>query len=199
VREVGARLSGLDVGLAISATALAEWHARAGFCPRCGARTSVTQAGWARRCGAEGTELFPRTDPAVIVGVVDARERLLLARAQHFEPGRFSVVAGFVEAGESLEAAVRREVGEEVGIEVGEVAYVGSQAWPFPRSLMCAFDARALTCEITVDGVELAEARWFTRSEFAAAVADGTVSVAPRSAIARAQIERWYGQPLGLP
>jgi NAD+ diphosphatase len=122
-----------------------------------------------------------------------------LARAQHFPPDRFSVLAGFVDAGESLEGAVRREIAEEVGLDLDTVAYLGSQAWPFPRSLMCAFEARARGTDLRVDTSELAEAHWYTRDEFGAAVAGGTLRVAPRSAIARSQIERWYGRALDLP
>jgi NAD+ diphosphatase len=199
LRQIGATLPDLDAGLAVTAVALASWHAKAGFCPTCGASTTPINAGWVRRCDAEGTDLFPRMDPAVIVAVTDPDERLLLARAQHFPPGRYSVLAGFVDAGESLEAAVRREVGEEVGLDLRDVIYVGSQAWPFPSSLMCAFTARATGTDLTVDSRELAEARWYTRQEFGDAIADGTIRVAPRSAIARSQIERWYARPLDMP
>jgi NAD+ diphosphatase len=183
----------------MAAAALAAWHARSGYCPGCGSPTRVVNAGWIRRCDAEAVDLFPRMDPAVIVAVTDDADRLLLARAQHFEPGRFSVLAGFVDAGESLEGAVRREIAEEVGLKLRAVAYLGSQAWPFPRSLMCAFEARATGTDLTVDTTELAEAAWFTRDEFAAAIGKGTIKVAPRSAIARSQIERWYGRALDLP
>jgi NAD+ diphosphatase len=199
LREVGGHLGERDVAVVASATALAVWHGEARFCPSCGAPTRVVHAGWVRRCTAEAKELFPRMDPAVIVAVTDHADRLLLARAQHFGPGRYSVLAGFVDAGESLEAAVRREVGEEVGLELGRVSYLGSQSWPFPRSLMCAFEAQARGTDLTLDTEELAEAHWFTRAEFAAAIADGSVHVAPRSAIARSQIERWYGRALDLP
>jgi NAD+ diphosphatase len=198
VREVGAHLSELDIGLAMSATALAAWHERGQFCPACGSTTTVSHAGWVRLCDAEGTELFPRIEPAIIVAVTDPADRLLLARAQHFEPGRFSVLAGFVDAGESLEAAVHREVGEEVGLELTRVAYLGSQAWPFPGSLMCAFEARAVPGDLRLAEAELAEARWFDRADFGEAVASGLIRIAPRSAIARSQIERWYGRPLEL-
>jgi NAD+ diphosphatase len=199
LREVAALLPDLDAGLAVAAVALGQWHVKAGFCAVCGSPTDVEQAGWVRRCRAQGHEVFPRMDPAVIVAVTDDEDRLLLARARHFAAGRFSVLAGYVDAGESLEAAVRREIGEEVGIGLSRVRYLGSQAWPFPASLMCAFEARAESTDLVVDPTELAEARWFSRAEFAGAIADGTVKVAPRSAIARSQIERWYGQGLDLP
>jgi NAD+ diphosphatase len=199
LREVAASLSDLEAGLAVTAAALAAWHARAGFCPACGAQTIPVNAGWVRRCEAEGTDVFPRMDPAVIVAVRDRADRLLLARARHFPPGQVSVLAGFVDAGESLEGAVRREIGEEVGLRLEDIVYLGSQAWPFPSSLMCAFEARAAGTDLSVDPGELAEARWYTRDEFAAAIADGTMRIAPRSAIARSQIERWYTRPLELP
>jgi NAD+ diphosphatase len=199
LREVAAGLPDLDAGLAVTATALAVWHGRAGFCPGCGSPTAVTSAGWVRRCQAEGQDLFPRTDPAVIVSITDREDRLLLARARHFPPGRVSVLAGFVEAGESLEAAVHREVAEEVGICLGAVSYLGSQPWPFPSSLMCAFEAKALDTDLTVDPAELAEAGWYSRAAFAAGIAAGDIRVASRSAIARSQIERWYGRPVDQP
>jgi NAD+ diphosphatase len=111
----------------------------------------------------------------------------------------YSLVAGFVEAGESLEHTVRREVAEEVGITVGRVRYLGSQPWPFPRSLMCAFEAEALTTEITVDGAEISDARWFTQESYAKALASGEIAVAPRSAVARSVIENWLGAPIDAP
>jgi NAD+ diphosphatase len=145
VREVGALLDNRDAGLLVQAVALANWHAVHTHCARCGTPTEVTAAGHVRQCPADGSQHFPRTDPAVIMPVVDAADRLLLARGATWPLGRMSTVAGFVEPGESLEQAVRREVREEVGIEIGAVDYLGSQPWPFPSSLMVGFIAHAET------------------------------------------------------
>lgn len=187
-------------GLAIAAVALASWHATHEHCPRCGAPTVVEGAGWVRRCVAQGTELYPRTDPAVIMSVVDeVGDRLLLGHVAHWPERRFSTLAGFVEPGESLEDAVRREVAEEVHVEVGDVEYRGSQSWPFPASLMLAFTARARTSAIEVDGEEVTDARWFTRAELGAQAASGEVLLPGRASIARALIEDWYGGRLPGP
>ena len=156
----------------------------------------MTHAGWVRTCTEDGSEHYPRTDPAVIMAVVDEHDRLLLAHPSAWAVGRYSTLAGFVEPGESLEHAVRREVAEETGVVVGPVSYAGSQPWPFPASLMVAFVGRALTSEVRVDGVEVELARWFTRDELAAAVVGGQVVPPSTSSIARALIEDWFGGPL---
>lgn len=196
LRDIGADLTEHDAGLATTAVALDAWHSRHPRCPRCGAPTRVAQSGWTRVCVDDGSEHYPRTDPAVIMAVVDADDRILLGHATHWPAGRWSTLAGFVEAGESLEHAVRREVAEEAGVLVGEVAYRGSQPWPFPASLMIGFRARALSTDVTVDGVELAEAQWFTRAELAEAVRTGAVIPPGRTSIARALVEEWFGGPL---
>ena len=196
LRAVGAELSDVDAGLATTAVALDAWHARHPRCPRCGEPTVSTAAGWTRRCTADGSEHYPRTDPAVIMAVVDEADRLLLGHAAAWAPHRFSTLAGFVEAGESVEHAVRREVAEETTVQVGDVAYAGSQPWPFPASLMLGFRARALTTDVTVDGVELTEARWFSRDELAAAVATGDLVLPSPASIAHALIADWYGGPV---
>ncbi|MGN8246484.1 NAD(+) diphosphatase [Cellulomonas soli] len=196
LRELGALLSARDAGLATTAVALAAWHATHRHCPRCGAPTRATQAGWSRTCTRDGSEHYPRTDPAVIMAVVDADDRLLLGHAVAWPEGRYSTLAGFVESGESLEHAVRREVLEETQVVVGEVEYRGSQPWPFPASLMLGFRARALTVEVTPDGEEMGDARWFTRAELAAEVRAGRVVPPGRSSIARALIEEWFGARL---
>jgi NAD+ diphosphatase len=196
LRDIGADLTTQEAGLATTAVALDAWHARHPRCPRCGAPTRVAQSGWSRVCVEDGSEHYPRTDPAVIMAVVDADDRILLGHAAHWPAGRWSTLAGFVEAGESLEHAVRREVAEEAGVLVGEVSYRGSQPWPFPASLMIGFRARALSTDITVDGVELTEARWFSRDELAAAVRSGDVVPPGRASIARALVEEWFGGPL---
>ncbi len=196
LREVGYRLDDRDAGLASTAVALAAWHARHPRCPLCGAPTAPTLAGWTRTCVEDGSDHYPRTDPAVIMAVVDDDDRLLLAHATHWPERRFSTLAGFVEPGESAEAAVAREVAEEVGIPVGRVEYRGSQAWPFPGSLMLAYRARALATALTVDGTEIAAAQWFSRDDLTRAVADGTVLLPTRTSIARALVEEWFGGPI---
>lgn len=196
LRDVGQDLAVADAGLATTAVALAAWHSTHTRCPRCGEPTEVEAGGWVRRCPADGTEHYPRTDPAVIMAVIDEDDRLLLGHARHWPEGRFSTLAGYVEPGEGLEAAVRREVLEECAVEVGEVEYRGSQPWPFPASLMFGFSARALTTAIRVDGDEVTDARWFTRADLAEAVRTGSVLLPMGTSIARALIEDWFGGPL---
>jgi len=196
LRQVGGLLGARDAGLLTEATAVLNWHATHPRCPRCGEPTVVVQSGWARHCPADGSDHYPRTDPAVIMTVVDDDDRLLLGSAAAWPTGRFSTLAGFVEPGEPLEAAVRREVAEEAGVVVGEVTYLGSQPWPFPASVMLGFRARALTTGIQVDGLEMEQARWFTRAELAAAVTSGEIVLPSRVSIARALVEEWYGGPI---
>jgi NAD+ diphosphatase len=196
LREIGAALDDLGAGLVVHAVSLANWHATHRHCPRCGAPTRVENAGHTRRCTVDGSEHYPRTDAAVIMLVVDDDDRLLLGRQTTWPEGRFSTLAGFVEPGESLEAAVRREVYEESGIDVDEVAYLGSQPWPFPSSLMLGFTAHALTTEVHRHDGELAEARWYTRAGMLADIDSGRLQVAPSISIARRLIEHWYGEPL---
>jgi len=188
LRELGALLSDLEAGLLVTAVGLAGWHARHPRCPRCGEATLVTQAGWSRRCPADGSDHFPRTDPAVIMLVHDGADRCILARQPTWPAGRFSILAGFVEPGESLEAAVAREVAEEVGVAVTDVRYLGSQPWPFPASLMLGFTAR-LDGDPTLhpDGTELAEAAWYTREEVRARL----VKLPPSVSIAHRIISDW--------
>lgn len=196
LREVGLLLGARDAGLAVNAVALANWHATHTHCPRCGAATRVASAGHTRVCEVDGSEHYPRTDPAVIMAVVDADDRLLIGRQAAWPEGRFSTLAGFVEPGESLEQAVRREVREEVGVEIGDVNYLGSQPWPFPSSLMLGFVAHATTVEIDRGDGEIAEARWFTREGLRDDVRDGRVLLSPPVSIARRLIEHWYGEPI---
>jgi NAD+ diphosphatase len=166
LRELGAYLTDLEVGLLTSSIALQAWHSRHPHCPRCGAMTEVAQAGWTRICPVDGSEHFPRTDPAVIMLVHDGAGRCVLARGPQWEPGRMSVLAGFVEAGEAAEAAVAREVAEEVGLSIRDIRYAGSQPHPFPASLMLGFTA-LLDGDPTlrIDEDEIVEAGWFTRAE----------------------------------
>ena len=196
LREAGARLPALDAGLVVHAVSLANWHATHTHCPRCGAVTVPENAGHTRRCPVDGSEHYPRTDAAVIMLVLDADDRLLLGRQTTWPEGRFSTLAGFVEPGESLEAAVRREVHEECGIEIGTVTYLGSQPWPFPSSLMLGFSAQALTTEVHRHDGEIAEARWYTRDALLADIGTGRLHVSPSISISRRLIEHWYGEPL---
>jgi NAD+ diphosphatase len=196
LREVGVLLSDQDAGMFATVLGLANWHAVHTHCPLCGTATEPDQAGWIRRCPKDGTEHYPRTDPAVIMAVTDAADRLLLARSPKWPQGRLSVLAGFVEPGESLEAAVAREVLEEVGVVVEHVHYLGSQPWPFPSSLMVGFTGRAVDSALHLDQEEIAEAVWVTRQELAQMVAAGSFAISPTVSIARRMIEHWYGGPL---
>ncbi|ANS80419.1 NADH pyrophosphatase [Serinicoccus hydrothermalis] len=196
LREVGADLDDADAGLLTAATALQGWHARHGYCPRCGTATEVMQGGWLRRCPRDGSEHHPRTDPAVIMAVTDDQDRLLLATGLPWPEGRVSVLAGFVEAGESLEAAVAREVGEEVGVEVTDLRYRGNQPWPFPASLMMAYRARALGTELRVQESELRSARWYSRDELAEGIRAGRLTLPSRVSIAHRLIQEWFGAAL---
>jgi NAD+ diphosphatase len=197
LRQAGALLSDRDAGLMTHAVALAYWHDTHTHCPRCGAPTVPAPAGHLTTCSVDGSEHFPRLDPAVIMLVIDPDDRLMLARNALWPKGRMSVVAGFVEPGESGEHAVAREVYEETSIVVGQVRYLGSQPWPMPRSLMLGYEARAAGGQqIKVDEEEIGEARWFTRAELRAAIDTGELGLAPTSSIARRLIEYWYGEEL---
>jgi NAD+ diphosphatase len=196
LREVGALLSDRDAGLFATMQGLANWHASHTHCPRCGATTEPDQSGWIRRCTQDDSEHYPRTDPAVIMAVTDADDRLLLARSPHWPEGRLSVLAGFVEPGESLEAAVAREVLEEVGLVVERVRYLGNQPWPFPSSLMVGFTSRALDPTLHLDMDEIVEAVWVDRGDLREMVLAGRFGISPTVSIARRIIERWYGGPI---
>ncbi len=180
-----------EVALAFEAVALARWHASAGYCPTCGTPTRPAQGGHVRLCPSCPRELFPRTDPAVIVAVHDPSDRLLLGRQASWPKGRLSVFAGFVEAGESLEQAVHRELAEEVSLRLDDVRYASSQPWPFPRSLMLAFHAHTSDPSFAVDHVEIERARWFTRADYRAGIASGEIAPPPPRSIARTLIDEW--------
>lgn len=198
LRKTGAGLSDRDAGLLSQALAIANWHLRNQHCPACGSPTKTSRSGWSRVCLADGTEIFPRTDPAIIVAVTDAADRILLGSQGVWEDNRWSILAGFVEPGESLEAAVQREMFEEAGVIVGEPEYLGSQAWPFPYSLMLGFTVRLASDfaaeSIEADGMEIEKVRWFSRAEL---IAEAPNLLLPaRVSIARAIIERWLGESI---
>lgn len=196
LRAVGGSLSARDAGAFVEALSLGRWLIEAPFCTACGARTEVRNAGWSRHCSSCGREHFPRTDPAVIVAITSARhpDRLLLGSNAMWAGNRFSCFAGFVEAGESLEAAVAREVREEAGVDVVEVRYRGSQAWPYPRSLMLGFLAVAADdTAAEADGEEILAVRWFERSEIGAGLAgEGDLLLPGPASIAHSLISDWY-------
>jgi len=146
------------------AKSMVSWHQRHGFCANCGARTAMKDGGWKRECPSCKAEHFPRTDPVVIM-LVEFGDKVLLGRQKHFPPGMYSCLAGFVEAAETIEDAVRREIFEESGIRCTDVQYYMTQPWPYPSSLMIGCTARATGEEIVVDRVELEDARWFDRTE----------------------------------
>lgn len=197
LRQAGALLSDRDAGLFTHTVALANWHNSHTHCPQCGTPTVPASAGHMTTCPKDGTQHFPRVDPAVIMLVTDPDDRCLLARNATWPQRRMSVLAGFVDPGESAEHAVAREVHEETAIEVGHIEYLGSQPWPMPRSLMLGFRAVASGGQtVTVDEAEIAEARWFTRAELRAALDAGEIGIAPTSSIARRLIEFWYGGEL---
>lgn len=189
-------LSAQELEIGFAASGLVGWHSRAGYCGRCGGDTSVAQAGNARVCGSCGAEDYPRTDPAVIVAVLNSDGHLLLGRQPSWPTSRYSVLAGFVEVGESLEQTVCREIDEEVGLQVGALRYLGSQPWPFPRSLMVAFSAVALSGTITPAPGEIEVARWFSREELASALADGSVSLPSEASISYRMIQAWMNGAL---
>lgn len=197
LRGVMAGLSPREAELAAMARALLGWHATHGFCARCGARTEPAQAGWIRRCPSCRAEHYPRTDPVVIM-LITRGNRLLLGRSAAWPEGMYSLLAGFIEPGETVEAAVRREVAEETGIRVGEVGYLASQPWPFPASLMIGCRGEALSEEITIDPVELEDALWVTREEMLAVLAglDPRIKPARKGAIAHFLINAWVADQL---
>lgn len=186
--------------LVFHALGLAEWLFVTRFCPRCGEPLSPRKSGHELVC-ANGHPQFPRTDPAVIMVVASGEpgsedERCLLGRQSVWPEGRYSTLAGFCEPGETLEDAVRREVLEEVGVEVGDVEYFGNQPWPLPASLMLGFVARARTTDVTVDRDEIEDARWFTRAEMKELAEAGTLVLPGGVSISRSLVEHWYGGPL---
>ncbi len=194
LRAVGSQLSDRDAGIFTEALGILNWHASHRFSPRTGEPTVAEKGGWVRRDPVSNTEVFPRTDAAIIVGITDADDRILLGSNALWESNRYSLLAGFVEPGESLESAVIREVFEESGIHVVDPVYLGSQPWPFPASLMLGFLAKvdpAHGTETTPDGAEILDLRWFTRYELAAALTE--IKLPGPTSIARAILEEWFG------
>ncbi len=196
LRTVGPLLDRDQGALLAYARGMMHWHARHRFCGVCGSPTESLEAGHVRRCSnaACGAQHFPRTDPAVIMLVHDGGDRLVLGRQKVWPPGMHSVLAGFVEPGESLEDAVRREVGEEVGIAVTDVRYNSSQPWPFPASIMLGFTARAVETELTLSTDELETARWYTRAELLASPENEVFRLPRRDSIARRLVEDWLAE-----
>lgn len=197
LRELGSTLSDRDAGLFTEALALANWHSTHRFSPLSGRPTESALGGWVRRSTDDGHDLFPRTDAAIIVGVTDADDRILLGSNAMWKANRYSLLAGFVEPGESLENAVVREVFEESGVRVTDPVYLGSQPWPFPASLMLGFRAvvdPAQESTLTPDGEEILDLRWFSRDELTAALP--SIGLPGGTSIARAILEDWYGGPI---
>ena len=195
LREIGVHLSPRDIGLSVHAQGLANWHTKHPRCAQCGAATTVISGGSVRRCLIDQSEHYPRTDGAVIVLVKDDQDRILLGRQKVWPKYRFSTFAGFVEPGESFEHCVVREVREEAGVELSQINYLGSQPWPFPASLMIAFEAVTNTPQLArPDGEEIEEIRWFSRAEMKAAILDKSLILPLEISVARQMIKAWYGQ-----
>jgi NAD+ diphosphatase len=198
LRVIGTSLNARDSGLFTQALALFNWHAVHAHSPKTGSQTVAEHGGWVRRALSDNSQVFPRTDPAVIVLVTDDQDRLLLGNNAMWESNRFSLLAGFVEPGESLESAVVREVFEESGLRVVDPVYLGSQPWPFPASIMLGFTARLAPGEHpdnhTADGEEILSLKWLTRDELKACLDE--IMLPGKVSIARALIEHWLGESL---
>jgi NAD+ diphosphatase len=195
LRALGSGLTDLEAGILTQGLALNNWHQSHTHCPNCGEETVVERAGWVRRCKKDDLELFPRTDPAIIVSIIDERDRLLLGSQGIWEKNRWSILAGFVEPGESLEAAVIREMKEESGLDVSEPKYIYSQGWPYPYSLMLGFSATASSSQpLKPDGEEIVRLRWFSKQEL---IAEADKLLLPgKATLSRAMIELWLGQEI---
>ena len=197
IRAVMTRLDARTAELLITARALFNWHDSHGFCARCGAVSAITHAGWQRTCPSCGAHHFPRTDPVVIM-LITRGNATLMGRSPAWPKGMYSCLAGFVEPGETMEAAVRREVMEETGVHVGAVRYLASQPWPFPNSLMFGCHGQATSEDITLDPVEIEDARWITREDMVTIVAGDHPEIRPArpGAIARFLIDNWLADRL---
>ncbi|MGR3500798.1 NAD(+) diphosphatase [Pseudaestuariivita sp.] len=190
-------LSIRDAELAAIGKGVLEWHQTHGFCARCGAATHASQGGWQRQCASCGAHHFPRTDPVVIMLITHGNS-VLVGRSPHWPEGMYSLLAGFVEPGETLEAAVRREVFEEAGVPVGAVSYLASQPWPFPASLMFGCHGEALDTAITLDPIELDDALWVTREDMLASFDGSNPMLRPARAgsIAHFLLKNWLADTL---
>ena len=198
LREIGAVLSPLEIGLALHAVALSNWHTSHPRCSRCGAGTRSSLGGAVRVCDQCDAQHHPRTDSAVIVLVRDADDRILLGRQAVWPEARFSTFAGFLEPGETFEQCVSREVFEESGVSVSQIHYLGSQPWPFPASIMIAFEAVIDDPSAArPDGEEIVEVRWYSRAQLKSAMEDGSLLLPPGISVARKMIERWFGAAHG--
>ena len=197
LRLMMARLTPLEAELAATAKALLSWHQSHQFCARCGSRSAVSQAGWQRKCPDCKALHFPRTDPVVIM-LITHGDDVLMGRSPGWPEGMYSLLAGFVEPGETLEAAVRREVFEETGVKVAEVGYLSSQPWPFPMSLMFGCSGKASSREITIDPKEIEDAIWVSRQDMMAAFAGEHPVLQParKGAIAHFLLENWLADTL---
>jgi len=194
LRAIGSFLSPRDIGLAVHAQGLANWHSKHPRCSLCGGPTVVVLAGAVRRCPTDQSEHYPRTDSAIIVLIKNDKDQILLGRQKVWPKYRFSTFAGFVEPGESFEHCVIREVREEAGVELTKINYLGSQPWPFPASLMIAFEAITNTPELArADGDEIEEIRWFSREEMKSAILDKSLILPFEISVARQMINAWYG------
>lgn len=196
-RTSGHALNERDAGVLVSALAMANWHIAHRFSPHSGQQMLPDSAGWVLVDGQSGKHSFPRTDAAIIVLVTDRDDRIVLGHNAMWDSQRYSLLAGFVEPGESLEAAVAREVFEESGLVVTNPVYVGSQPWPYPASLMVGFRAQLdheASGDLQPDGTEIVDLRWFSREDLQASLDD--IVLPGRTSIARAMIEDWYGGPL---
>jgi len=195
LRDIGALLSDRDGGIAVHTMGLANWHHSHPFCAKCGGQTRVEWGGAVRICSACESQHHPRTDAAVIVLVRDESDRILLGHQPSWPEHRFSTFAGFVEPGESFEQCVAREVAEECGVVVHSINYLASQPWPFPASLMIAFEATTSAPEAAkADGEEIAEVQWFSRQSMLDAIAAGKLLLPPQISVSRRMIEYWYGE-----
>jgi NAD+ diphosphatase len=198
VRALAASIPGGEAAILAEARSLLDWHARHGFCAQCGTASVIDSGGWGRRCPNCRAHHYPRVDPVVIMLAVRG-ERCLLGRGRRRVGTRFSCLAGYMEPGETIEEAVRREVLEESGVRIGRVRYLASQPWPFPSTLMMGLLAEALSEEISIDPEEIAEARWFEREEVCAMVErsrsdeqiPGVTTLPPPLAIGHQLARRW--------
>ena len=190
-------LSARDAEVAATGKAVMEWHRSHGFCAKCGQKSEIKMGGWQRDCPACGTHHFPRTDPVVIM-LITHGNAVLMGRSPGWPEGMYSLLAGFIEPGETIEAAVRREVFEEAGVRVGEVSYLASQPWPFPASLMFGCAGEAVSHEIKIDPVEIEDALWVTREEMADVFAGQHPKIKParKGAIAYFLLENWLADLL---